>query len=127
MDLFTLAPKFKSIFDAPFPAAVYNNSTTTDLQPPLEVKAGEVVATAVGLSGSASLPKAVFVDFGTWDQTKENEASKDQAFAELHSQDRMARIGLCWIDLLPPADALKVRNMQVSSQNRRSDFCTWTQ
>lgn len=120
-----VAPQLKGIFEPPFPAAVYNNSFTTDLKAPIKVKAGDTIAVSVGLSKSSVIPKSVFVDFGVWDTTKENEAAKDAAFAKLHSEDRMARIGLCWIDLLPSDDAAKVKKLDISSQNQKSDFCTW--
>lgn len=88
--LLTLAPKFAAIDDQ-LPDAREHDSRTVPVKP-IPVKAGEVIATAVGFTENTN----VFVDFGVYDLRGKGRTNP-RPYA------------VCWFDLLPPADAAKVK------------------
>lgn len=81
---------------------------------PVRVKAGDVLATAVGIT-SCDVTVAVgcpgpgpnlFVDFGVYDPRQLNEAARsDPSFLSGPNVGSLKGIGLCWIDLFPASKA----------------------
>ncbi len=66
--LLVLVPKFQAIADA-FPPAKEGDSRTTQVNPPVEMKAGEVLATSVGVTkGGVN----TFFDWGVYDLRTKN-------------------------------------------------------
>ncbi len=81
---------------------------------PVRVKAGDILATAVGIT-SCDVAVAVgcpgpgpnlFVDFGVYDPRQLNEAARsDPSFLAGPNVGSLKGIGLCWIDLFPASKA----------------------
>lgn len=119
--LLTLSPKFQAIAET-FPAARENDSRTTEVNPPVSVKAGESIATAIGVKKDTN----TFVDFGVYDLREQNKASRDAAWAALHADDRiLAPYAMCWFENLPAEDAVRVKNLPPAdpTSGRTSDYC----
>lgn len=81
---------------------------------PVRVKAGEVLATAVGATScDVTRPLCIppggpnyFVDFGVYDPRQLNEAARsDPSFLADPNGGSYKGIGLCWIDLFPASKA----------------------
>jgi hypothetical protein len=119
--LLTLSPRMQKLAEA-LPQPKAGDSRTTRLTP-VEVKAGEVIATAVGFKNSGN----VSLDFGVYDLRKPNEASQVPDFAKAHAKEmEQAFYGLCWFDLLPAADAKAVKALPGSGSGFGgdiSDYC----
>lgn len=119
--LFTLSPKFMAIAET-FPAARENDSRTTEVNPPVSVKAGESIATAIGVKKDTN----TFVDFGVYDLREKNEASRDAAWTALHADDRiLAPYAICWFENLPAGDAVRIKSLPPAdpTSGRTSDYC----
>ncbi|OGE25885.1 hypothetical protein A3C26_00930 [Candidatus Daviesbacteria bacterium RIFCSPHIGHO2_02_FULL_39_12] len=91
--LLVLAPKFTGAAGN-LPNPKEHDSRTTRVNPPISIKKGEVIATAVGLKNSNN----VFVDFGVYDMRGK--------FFQSPRQN-----AICWFDLLPPQDSAKVKSL----------------
>jgi hypothetical protein len=118
--LHTLSDRFKPLASK-FPAPT-DSSRTERVNPPVEVKAGDIVATAVGYSKKAN----TFFDFGVYDLRKENDASKQTAFQQAHTNDKeLSWHALCWFDLLPGPDASTVKVLPAGdpASGKISDYC----
>lgn len=117
--LLTLSPAMRAIADT-LPEAKPDDSRTTRIQPPVSVKAGDTIATAVGFVSGPN----VSVDFGFYDLRKKNIASQNASYAVSHSVDQ-AQHAICWFDLLPAADAVKVKNLPAGDgvSGKSSDYC----
>ena len=119
--LLTLSSTFQALADK-LPAAKVDDSRTTDFDPPVAVKAGDVIATAVGFkkTGNAS------VDFGVYDLRAPNAASKNSIYATTHDQYKETDFfGICWFDLLPGSDAGTVKSLPAADgqSGKTSDYC----
>ncbi|MFM8535379.1 MAG: hypothetical protein ACKOEC_17615 [Acidimicrobiia bacterium] len=110
-----LSAKFQAIANG-FPAAAEGGSQTTTVSGQT-VTAGETIATAVGFTNNVS------VDFGVYDLRQRNSASGDPAWLAGHPGE-LASYAVCWFDLLPSADAARVRSLPASTNDGRvSDYC----
>jgi hypothetical protein len=124
--LLTLAPKFQAIAEK-FPLPTTLDSRTTQVSPPIEVKKGEVIATAVGLTGTGAGGTGqanTFLDWGVYDYRRKNEASQDPVWAASHTSDTYQH-GVCWFDWLSGEDRAKVLALPSSDgeHGTQSDFC----
>jgi len=121
--LYTLSPKLQQIADK-LPLNGDGDSRDTAINPNVEFKKGEVLATATGMTWGSAGNVNVFVDWGVYDVKVKNSASKDSAWLEKHNffNDQYA---LCWFDLLSPADEAKVRSLPASDgqSGKQSDYC----
>lgn len=101
--LLTLPPKFAEMVEK-LPQPKEGDSRTTHIDP-IGVKAGEVIATAVGFknNGHDESPINVFVDFGVYDLRGKNIFQSPQSFA------------VCWFDLLSEGDEKIVRSLPSGS------------
>ncbi len=121
--LLTLAPTFQEQADK-LPAAKQDDSRTTPFDKPISVKAGDVVATAVGFKNSS--PKNTAFDFGVYDLRQPNEASKNASFVSKHQNElSQAGFAVCWFDMLPSKDAAIVKSLPAADQasGKTSDYC----
>jgi hypothetical protein len=116
--LYTLSPKLAAIAEQLREPAEGDSRTTAVT--PVFVQQGEVLATAVGLENN------VFADWGLYDLRKENEASKDLAYREEHSDfPWFAFHALCWLNFLGAEDLAKVKALPGadSVSGTQSDYC----
>jgi len=135
--LLKLTPKFMEIAEK-FPLPKGLDSRTTQVDPPVEVKEGEVIATAVGLTTGG--PEVLggyntFVDWGVYDYRQQNEASKDPSWASAHSSEdpewqkyynsEINKYAVCWFNWLSQEDKEKVLSLPSSDgqSGKTSDFC----
>lgn len=119
--LLTLSPVLQALADT-LPPAQPNDSSTTNFTNQVKVKAGDILATAIGFNKKANY----FFDLGVYDYRKPNIASSDPAFIEKHKQFlAQAGFGLCWLDLFPEADSAKYKSLSAGDQQqgKTSDYC----
>lgn len=124
--LLTLTPKFQAIAEK-FPMPEGLDSRTTEVYPPIKVKRGEVIATAVGMmtGGPAELGGFnAFVDWGVYDYRQKNEVSKDPEWLAKHSYE-IESYAVCWFDWISPEDKAKVLALPSSDyqSGKSSDYC----
>lgn len=115
----TLSETFTKITDQ-FSEAQEMDSRTTQINPPVKIKAGDIIATAVGLISEGN----AFFDFGVYDLRQENEVSKNPSFQSEHADDKdQAWHAVCWFDLLSAGNEAKVRSLPATSPGSQSDYC----
>lgn len=135
--LLTLTPKFQAIAEK-FPLPEGLDSRTTQVNPPIKVKQGEIIATAVGLNKGG--PDALggfntFVDWGVYDYRKQNEATQDPNWASAHALEdpdwsqyynsETYKYAVCWFDWISIEDREKVLALPSADgeHGKESDFC----
>lgn len=113
-----LSVRFQALADS-FPAAAEGASATTVVSGQT-VTAGETIATAVGFRITANIS----LDWGVYDLRQRNASSADPAWLASHPGE-LAPYGICWFDLLPAADAARVRALPPgdAQAGRTSDYC----
>lgn len=118
--LLALGPKFQAMADK-LPPAKENDSRTSTVSPAVPVKAGETIATQIGMNKDRL---NVFFDWGVYDMRSTNQASKDAAWAAAHNFPN-AQHGVCWFDLLSTQEEAKVRALPASDgdSGKNSDYC----
>ncbi len=122
--ILTLSPKLATIAEK-LPVNSEGDSRDTPIEPRLSFKAGEQVATAVGIVKGDRNTINVFVDWGMYDLRTKNEASQNADWAAKHPSD-IEQHALCWFDLLSTQDEAKVRSLPSSDgqSGTTSDYCT---
>lgn len=116
-----LSASFQNIADK-FPAATEGDSRTTKVSPVVAVKAGDAVATSVGITSGPN----VFFDFGVYDLRAPNAVSKTAAYQQAHSDDKeLSWHAICWFDMLPGKDSEAVKSLPGGdpSSGKTSDYC----
>ena len=121
--LLTLSPKLQAEVDK-LPAAKPDDSRTTNFDKQITVKAGEVIATAVGFPQTHN----VSFDFGVYDTRQDNAASKNPSYLAAHGQSGdqdQLKHAVCWFDYLPSADAAALKALPAGDQSagKSSDYC----
>lgn len=115
-----LEPMFEKRIHAhlPFPKT---DSLTTNFNPPIPVKAGEVIAIEVGFAN----PLNVGFDFGVYDLRKKNKMANDPEWVKAREGNLLASYAICWFDLLAPEDEKFVRSLPAAdwASGAQSDFC----
>ncbi|MEK7550015.1 MAG: hypothetical protein AAB519_03470 [Patescibacteria group bacterium] len=115
----TLTPAIQKLADT-LPEAKPNENRITRFNEPLQVKAGDAVATAVGFKRDAN----VFVDFGVYDFRNMNVQAQKADYAVKHKMEKEeAYYGICWIDLLPAEASRKLRALSPENEKKSSDYC----
>lgn len=111
-----LTPKFQEVANS-LPPAQPDDSRTTKLKQPVDVKAGETIATAVGFNNSQNYA----FDFGLYDLRNPTTA----AAAAAENDQQFAPYGLCWLDNLPPTDAAIVKQLPAGDDGagQSSSYC----
>src|SRR3990167_2624559 len=111
--LLTLSPKFTEMAEK-LPQPKEGDSRTTHIDP-IGVKAGEVIATAVGFKNNGHDESSinVFVDFGVYDLRGKSMFQNPQSFA------------VCWFNLLSESDEKIVRSLPSGSSESgtKSTLC----
>ena len=98
------------------------SSTIENVNPPIFIKQGEVLATKVGITSE----KNTFFDWGVYDYRQENEASKSPAYKTAHPQGEHAWHAVCWLDdWLPANDTAALGKLPAGGgeNGKSSDFC----
>lgn len=121
--LLTLSPKLQAAVDK-LPAPKQDDSRTTNFDDHISVKAGEVIATAVGFPRTHN----VSFDLGVYDTRQSNSASKNAAYVAAHpdlDHNEQLKYAVCWFDYLPNADAAKLKALPPADQSagKSSDYC----
>lgn len=121
----TLSPQFQELASL-LPEAKVDDSRTTQINAGTnnDVKAGDIIATAVGFEKGPEGTPNVSVDFGVYYKTARNIASQNQTWAALHEAEKeLTWYGVCWFDLLPANDSATVKALPASADNSQSDYC----
>jgi hypothetical protein len=119
--LYTLSDKLAEIAKS-FPAPEKNNSRTTNVNPGVAIKAGTVLATAVGTPSD----KNVFFDWGMYDWRKPNAVASNAAWLSGSQHDSsLAKHAICWFDQLSTKDAATIRALPAGdpASGKTSDYC----
>ena len=98
------------------------SSRIENVNPPVFIKQGEVLATKVGLTSD----KNTFFDWGVYDYRQENEASKVPAYKTAHPQGEHAWYAVCWLQgWLPASDAATLAKLSAGGgeSGKNSDYC----
>ncbi|MBI2588595.1 hypothetical protein HYW35_00060 [Candidatus Saccharibacteria bacterium] len=121
--MLSLSPKLQAIADK-LPQNREGDSRDTRINPPLSFKAGETLATAVGIVKGDRNTINVFVDWGMYDLRSKNEASKNADWAAKHPSNT-EQYAVCWFDLLGADEEAKVRALPSSDSQsgKTSDYC----
>lgn len=120
--ILTLSPKLQAMADK-LPKNAEGDSRDTPVDR-VDFKAGEAVATAVGLIKGDRNTINVFVDWGMYDLRTKNDASKNADWAAKHPYDGEQH-AVCWFDLLSPDEEATVRALPSSDSGsgKTSDYC----
>ena len=123
--LLTLSPKFQAIVGK-FPMPTGLDSRTTQVYPPVEIKKGETIATAVGMTkdGTSKNGNNTFVDWGVYDYRQKNEVSKNSSWLATHTSETYQH-AVCWFDWISPTDKTKVLSLPAADDisGKQSDYC----
>ena len=125
--LLTLSPRFAALADS-LPLGGEGQSQSTFFPPGLRVKAGESIATEIGLAPSnasdASNASNVFFDWGVYDLRSKNATSSDASWLASHPGE-LAPHAICWLEFLSPSDTLIVTGLPPadSVSGAVSDYC----
>jgi hypothetical protein len=116
--LLALPPKLQAVADA-LPAPKEGDNRSTEIDPPVPISQGEVVATAVGLRRNNN----TFVAWTMFDFRQKNTISRDASWARQH--DVMDHYAICPYDHLPPSDQARIGFLPAadSMSGKQSDFC----
>lgn len=100
-----------------------SSSATQNVNPPVYVKQGDVMANKVGLITE----KNTFFDWGVYDYRSENEASKAQAYQAAHPQPELAWHAVCWFQdgWLQSSDQTTLAGLKPGdpASAKKSDYC----
>lgn len=119
--LLTLSPAFEKLANS-LPEAKVDDSRTTNFDKPLQVKAGDVVATAIGFKKTTNYS----YDFGVYDYRKQNAAASDAGYVAKHQNWlSQATYALCWLDMFSATDSAKIKNLPAvdMTAGKTSDYC----
>ncbi|MEK6954460.1 MAG: hypothetical protein AABX01_05600 [Candidatus Micrarchaeota archaeon] len=114
--LMELSPKFAKEAQK-FRQAVEGDSRTTEIEP-LEIEAGELIATKIGKIGNTGM------DWGVYDLRQKNDASKNPVWLSQHP-GQLTPHALCWLELLPPSDKERAYSLPGGDfySGKQSDYC----
>lgn len=118
----SLTDVFKSLAEKTPAAKVDDTRSNFRFEPPQSFTAGTLVASGIGFPQKNNIA----VDFGLYDLRSRNEISKNSKWAGLHADEKeQAYFGVCWLELLPPSHAERVRNLQAGDFSAKSisDYC----
>ncbi|HLD25022.1 MAG TPA: hypothetical protein VJB96_03855 [Patescibacteria group bacterium] len=135
--LLTLTPKFQALAEK-FPLPTTLDSRTTQVSPPIDVKQGEIIATAVGLTKGG--PQQLngyntFLDWGVYDYRQRNEASQMPDWPTRHALEdsewgtyynsEINQYAVCWFDWISAEDKAMVLSLPSSDSQsgKTSDYC----
>lgn len=117
------SPQFAAILDK-LPPAVEMDSRESYLNPPVAVKTGDVIATAVGIPPPASADAmGTFFDFGLLDLRAPNPVVP--ADFNSNADAKYAKYSLCWYqgNYLSESDKALVAKLPLSNGDSTSTYC----
>lgn len=120
----TLSPKLQSVLDN-VPLGKEGDSRTTFIEPKVNIKKGEVLATEVG-SRNFNGQKNIGFDFGLYDLRKTNGVVYDSSFrARFPMIDEYGTHAICWLENLEEPDKSIVKSLPGADGKRgtSSDYC----
>jgi hypothetical protein len=120
--LYMLSDKLQAVAEKTPEPTDDTRSLPLDASLQIDIKAGDVVATAVGFPAHGNIA----VDFGVYDLREQNDVSKNSKWAALHQTEaNQAFYGLCWLDLLPGKDAKRLKALDQADLRKPaiSDYC----
>jgi len=110
----------QTVFDKlPEPSA---DSRVENVNPPVYVKQGEVLATKVGLISE----KNTFFDWGVYDYRQQNDISKSASYQSAHTSKELDWYAVCWLQgWLPQSDAALLASLPAGGgeSGKSSDYC----
>ena len=115
-------PKVASILSKLSPA-MENDSRESNLQSPVALVKGDVIATAVGIPSGRADSVGSFVDFALLDLRSANQRSLSSAAAA--SDVKYSRYAVCWYEgqYLGNGDKAKASALAYSNGDSASDYC----
>ncbi len=119
--LHDLTPAFQAIADK-LPSRPVGDSRATKIEPAIQFKTGDKIATAIGFVNS----KNVGFDYGLYDLRTYNEAAKNPAYRAAHpGVGETAYHGLCWPDYLNDKDKTTAKALPATDEvaGKKSDYC----
>lgn len=121
--LSVVSPTIQKAVDK-LPAAKPDDSRTTNFSDQVSVKAGDVIATAVGFEKT----KNIAFDFGVYDTRQPNKASKDAAYKAVHpdlENNEQLKFAVCWLDFFTVSESKTLRALPAADQvsGKTSDYC----
>lgn len=121
--ILTLSPKLSTIASK-LPLNGEGDSRDTPIEPRVSFKAGEQVATAVGIVKGDRNTVNVFVDWGMYDLRVKNQASQNADWAAKHPNETEQH-AVCWFDLLSSQEEAQVRALPPGdpTSGKTSDYC----
>ncbi len=105
-----------------WPEAKEGDSRTQSISPPVFLKQGKTLGTAVGIIKD----KNTFFDFGVYDYRTTNAASASSSYKTVHAQDKeLSWHAICWFDWLSANDEAIVRGLPPGdpTSGKKSDYC----
>lgn len=119
----TLSPRIEEALSM-LPLGKEGDSRTTNIEPKVSIKKGEVLATEVGHKNFNG-QKNIFVDFGLYNLRKTNGMVYDANFrARFPMIDEYGAHALCFFDYLSGEDEKVVRSLPAGGhEGKVSDYC----
>lgn len=126
--IYTLSPELQKLAEqTPEPKRNDTRTSPDDTPPRTKFKAGQVIATQVGLPSM----KIYGFDFGVYDYRQRNEISKNPQWAAIHNQyQSLDWYGICWFDMFSDTDPNLLKTLSLEQTDTRrvvkkvSDYCS---
>lgn len=116
--LLELSPVFVDIAKS-LPEPKVNDSRTTKITKPVQVKSGDLIATAIGFKNTRNYT----FDLGVYDYRKLNDAAKNGSLTNNDLPDmRQAGYALCWLKMFDGVDYSSYSAVDSSAQ-KSSTYC----
>lgn len=119
--LLTLSPQLAEIAKT-FPKPAKGDSRTTNVNPPVKIIAGTVLATGVGTASDHN----TFFDWGVYDWNKPNSVSSNQSWlTDPRHNNSLAKHAVCWFGMLSANDENTIRSLPAGDPTggKTSDYC----
>lgn len=116
--------KFANILTA-LPAAAENDSREYQINPPAAVKAGDVIATDVGMPSPAPADSlGAYIDFGLLNLRQVNPVLG--ANFSTNAEPKYSKYSVCWYqgNYLSPSDQSIAASLPIANGDPKSDYCS---
>lgn len=116
--------QFANILSA-LPAAAENDSREYQIDPPATVKAGDVIATDVGMPSPAPTDSlGAYIDFGLLDLRHVNPILGTNY--STNAEPKYSKYSLCWYqgNYLSPSDQSIAASLPIANGDPKSDYCS---
>ena len=98
------------------------DSRTESINPPVYVKQGDKLATAVGIISDQN----TFFDLGVYDYRSQNQASQSTNYQNEHQEDKeLSWHAVCWFDWLSTSNGSLIKGLPAGdpTSSKSSDYC----